>query len=133
MGHGLRRIALAVLVLPLAAFFAFVGWSKAFAPLSDLARYQAWTVYLPEWLGRLVGWSEMGLALVLLAALVPRSGRSPWWAAVALIVNQLCAALVHAWEGQLGALPQNGLLVILLAAAAWFARPRFQVMGVERR
>ena len=59
MPANLRRLAAAAVALPLAAFFAFVGWSKATAPLADLARYHAWTVYIPEPVGRLVGWSEV--------------------------------------------------------------------------
>jgi hypothetical protein len=39
-----RRIILAALSLPLAAFFAFVGWHKAFAPQAELIRHHSWTI-----------------------------------------------------------------------------------------
>ncbi|MFM5925130.1 MAG: DoxX family protein [Novosphingobium sp.] len=106
----------------LALFFAFVGWNKAFAPLEDLAHYHAWTVYLPEWLGRLIGWSEMALAALLLAVLVPGQRRWTAIAALALIANQLVAAAVHALHAETGALPQNGGLIALLGLIAYQTR-----------
>jgi DoxX-like family len=119
MPSAVCRALIAVLCIALAAFFGFVGWNKAFAPLEDLARYHAWTVYLPEWLGRLVGWSEMVLALGLLLILVPARRSLARIAALALIANQLCAAAVHALHGETAALPQNALLIALLTLAAW--------------
>jgi hypothetical protein len=119
MPSAVCRALIAVLCIALAAFFGFVGWNKAFAPLDDLARYHAWTVYLPEWLGRLVGWSEMLLAAGLLLILVPARRSLARIAALALIANQLCAAAVHALHGETAALPQNAVLIALLALAAW--------------
>jgi len=104
--------------LLLAAFFGFVGWSKATVPLVELARYHAWTVFLPEWLGRLVGISEVILAAGLLAVLVPPRRALAGWSALLLIFNQLAAAIVHAWHGEVAALPQNGVLIALLALVA---------------
>jgi len=108
-----------VLALVLAAFFAFVGWNKAFASLADLARYGSWTVHLPEVPGRLVGGSEMLLAAGLLAGMRPGWRRIGWIAALALVANQLVAALVHARHGETGALPQNAVLVAMLLGLAW--------------
>lgn len=105
--------------LLLAAFFAFVGWSKATAPLDELARYHAWTVYLPEWLGRLVGWSELALALGLLTVPFAKVRCAAGGGAVLLIANQACAAAVHALHGEAAALPQNAVLMLLLAFVAW--------------
>lgn len=93
-GAVLRKGAAAMLALLLAAFFGFVGWNKAFAPLAELARHGAWTVHLPEWLGRLVGWSELALA----------------------------AALVHLARGETAALPQNAVLIVILLALWGAAR-----------
>ena len=121
MPSAVCRALIAVLCISLAAFFGFVGWNKAFAPLEDLARYHAWTVYLPEWLGRLVGWSEMALALGLLCFIVPKLCRQARTAALLLIVNQLVAALVHLTHGEASALPQNGVLIGLLGLIAWLA------------
>ena len=106
--------AATVAALLLAAFFAFVGWHKAFSPLSELRQHKVWTLSLPEWLGRAVGWSEMILALGLLMFLtaVPRAiGRV---CGLALIANQCAAAAVHMWRGETAALPQNAMLVGLL-------------------
>ena len=125
MPSAVCRALIAVLCLLLAAFFAFVGWNKAFASLADLARFGAWTVYLPEWAGRLVGWSEMALAAALLSTFVPSRRTIARWSAVLLIANQVVAALVHLTHAETAALPQNGVLIALLFAVFIFARPPF--------
>lgn len=114
----LRRIVAAVLAIGLAVFFAFVGWNKAFASLDDLARYHAWTVYLPETLGRAVGWSELATAAGLLGALIPSGWAIGRVCALTLILNQIVAALVHVAHGESGALPQNAVLVAALIGIA---------------
>jgi uncharacterized membrane protein YphA (DoxX/SURF4 family) len=111
-----KRLALWMLALLLAAFFGFVGWNKAFASLTQLATYGAWTVHLPEVIGRAVGWSELVCAAALL---VPRTRM---WSALLLIANQFAAAAVHFTQGELAALPQNAVLVALLAIVAFLAR-----------
>ena len=108
------RAGAATLAVLLAAFFCFVGWNKAFDTLADLARYGAWTVWLPEWLGRLVGWSEMGCAVALLAILVPGRERIARAGGAILVANQLVAAAMHFAHGELRALPQNAVLVAVL-------------------
>ena len=107
-----------IVAAPMAAFFAFVGWHKALAPLADLARHGAWTIHLAEGLGRAVGWSELACAALLL---VP--GRARFLAALVLIANQVCAAAVHLFHGEVAALPQNAFIIALLAALARLARP----------
>ena len=116
------RALIAVLCIALAAFFGFVGWNKAFAPLQDLARYHAWTVHLPEGLGRAVGWSEIALALGLLCFLIPKLRRHARTAALLLIANQLAAALVHLSRGEAFALPQNAVLIALLLLVVFQTR-----------
>jgi hypothetical protein len=123
MPSAVCRALIAVLCLLLAAFFAFVGWNKAFASLADLARFGAWTVFLPEWAGRLVGWSEMALAAGLLSIFVPSRRNIARWSALLLIANQVVAAMVHLNHGETSALPQNGVLIALLAVVAILARP----------
>lgn len=115
MPPAVCRALFAALSVPLALFFAFVGWNKAFAPLADLARYGSWTVHLPETLGRIVGWSEMLLALALLAGLLPGFRTFGRGAAAVLIINQLAAAAVHFTRGETAALPQNAVLIALLS------------------
>lgn len=117
-----RRIAGTALALLLAAFFGFVGFFKTFAPLSTLAEHHAWTIALPEWLGRLVGITELGAALALLASAIwPRAGR---WAAASLIANQACAATVHLARGEAAALPQNLLIVAVCVVVIALAPTR---------
>ena len=119
-GAVLRKGAAAMLALLLAAFFGFVGWNKAFAPLAELARHGAWTVHLPEWLGRLVGWSELALAAALLA--VPVRPSIARIAALALAANQIAAGLVHLARWETAALPQNAVLIVMLLALWGAAR-----------
>ena len=119
-GAVLRKGAAAMLALLLAAFFGFVGWNKEFAPLAELARHGAWTVHLPEWLGRLVGWSELALAAALLA--VPVRPSIARIAALALVANQIAAGLVHLARGETAALPQNAVLIVMLLALWGAAR-----------
>ena len=119
--------ALVAMSLLLAAFFLFVGFMKASAPLSELVSHGAWTVHLPEAAGRAVGVSEMALALALLAGLVrPVAGA---WAALILIVNQIAAAAVHAASGESAALPQNAVLILLCLAVAGLNRGRIARTG----
>lgn len=110
------------MALLLAAFFAFVGWNKACAPLVDLARYHAWTVFVPEPLGRAIGWSEVLLAGGLCTSLWPSLHRVARIAALALVLNQIIAAIVHASHGETEALPQNGVLIVLLIAVVLLLR-----------
>lgn len=122
------RMALRILLsLPLAAFFGFVGWMKATAPLAMLAQHGAWTVRVPEPLGRAVGVSEIACALLLLVGLLPRRARIGEAAAMVLIANQLVAAAVHASAGETHALPQNAVLIAALAIVAWLSRRYFSV------
>lgn len=118
MPSAVCRALIAALCLPLSAFFGFVGWNKAFASLDDLVRYGSWTVHLPEAFGRLVGWSEMACALLLLAGLVVNRPKLGGVAALVLIANQIVAALVHWSQGELSALPQNSVLIALLSILA---------------
>ena len=122
------RTALRILLsLPLAAFFGFVGWMKASAPLATLTQHGAWTVRLPEPLGRVVGVSEIACALLLLVGLMPRRARIGAASALVLIANQGVAAAVHAGAGESHALPQNAVLVAALALVAWLSRRHFSV------
>lgn len=125
MGSSVQRLTMAVLAVPVAAFFGFVGWHKAFAPLAELARHHAWTVFLPAWAGRLVGWSELAMAAGLLAALAPRGAQVVTASALLLLANQLVAAAVHLAHGEAGALPQNLGLIAALAVIALLARGHF--------
>lgn len=113
-----RRIILAALSLPLAAFFAFVGWHKAFAPQAELIRHHSWTIWLPEWLGKIIGWSELACAFALLLGQYPRWNATARWAALVLIANQCVAAVIHFAHGEANSLPQNIVLALMLAAVA---------------
>ena len=127
VAERLARPASLAAALLLSAFFGFVGWNKAFASIAELARHGAWTVWLPEWLGRLVGWSEMVLALGLLGAVCRRTQKAAYMASIALVANQLVAATVHVAHGESGALPQNAVLVLLMFCVAGSCR--HSVMG----
>lgn len=114
-----------LLALPLAAFFIFVGWNKTFTALEDLRRYGAWTIWLPEWLGRVVGVSEILFAILLLGAISVRTRGVARAAAMLLVLNQVIAALFHALHEEFGALPQNGVLSLALLGV-------FGLLGARR-
>lgn len=124
------RVAIcSVVAVLLAAFFGFVGYNKAFASIADLTHYGAWTIWVPEALGRAVGWSEMGCAVGLLGALAPRFRTIARIAAAILIVNQLAAAATHAAHGETGALSQNAMLIAFLALVATLLPPSNRKQG----
>jgi hypothetical protein len=104
----------------LAAFFGFVGFMKATAPMTELARHHAWVAGLPEPVARLVGVSEILCAAALIVPMLLRAGKT--WislAAIALVCNQTIAIFFHALRGDLaGAIGQNLVLIGLLLMLA---------------
>lgn len=128
MPTSVCRALIAVLCLPLALFFAFVGWNKAFASIEDLTRYGAWTIHVPETLGRIIGASEMLCAAALLAGLFARSQHLAQIAALALVANQLIAAFIHARHGETGALPQNAVLIAALLGLALLTNRKWETV-----
>lgn len=112
--NGREIIALVILLAAsvlLCLFFAFVGYMKASAPLSLLMQHHAWTIYVPETAGRVIGWSEIICALLLIGGVFrPIFGIV---GAATLLINQIIAAAVHMSHQEMGALPQNGVLVAL--------------------
>lgn len=108
--------------MPLAAFFAFVGWHKTVDPLADLLRHGAWTAHVPRVIGRFVGGSELICAVALFAALVPQASRWTRMAAFYLAANQVVSSIVHVAHDESRSLPQNLLLAILLLLLARLVR-----------
>lgn len=117
-----RRLAVALPGLPLAAFFAFVGWYKAFAPLAQLLAYHAWTAHVPWWIGRPMGWIEMAAAAALVAGLAPRAWHATRVAAAVLAASQIASSFVHASNGEANALGQTTFLFAALVLVAWAAK-----------
>ena len=121
-----RQILLIALAVPMAAFFAFVGYYKAFAPMEELARHGAWTAHVPEWIGRPMGWTELAGATAMLAAAMPvigwRAGGYAAIAAVWLALSQFISAGVHVTHGEASALPQNLFLFVALMGIAALCR-----------
>jgi DoxX-like family len=104
------------------AFSLFVGYHKTFSPLAVLAENTAWTVHLPEWLGRMVGVAELAAASALLLALVFRNlARPGWLAALWITLNHGVAAVVHVLHDELPALPANAFWIALCMLVTWLA------------
>ena len=122
-------VGVALVAVVLAAFFAFVGYHKAFSPLAELAQHRVWTLALPDWAGRIVGWSELLCAALLLGYGAARTRIWAAFGALALIANQFVAAAVHASRGETDALPQNAILIGLLALVVLAARHDRQKKG----
>lgn len=132
-----RAAILLVLAWPMAAFFVFVGWYKAFASMAELASHGAWTAHVPAWIGRPMGWTEMLGAVVMAVVALPavpavRLLRGPAaWAAVWLAASQIVSAAVHVTHGEAAALPQNVFLFVALLVIAWLCRTPAD-MGARR-
>lgn len=117
-----RRLLIALGALPVAAFFGFVGWYKAFAPLAELQAHHAWTAHIPLWLGRLIGWSELAGAVTLVAGLFPAAWRWTRTGALWLAATQVPSSVLHWLHGESAELPKNLALVAVLCLVAWLAR-----------
>ena len=126
MANGWIRWGLmAVLVMPLAAFFGFVGWYTAFASLTELAQHSAFTVHVPVWLGKGLGWFEMAGAAALLTGLfLPAARRVQGWFAWGLAAEQVLSSILHLQHDEAAMLPQNGVIVIMLAGIALLGRQK---------
>lgn len=114
-----RRILVIAPGLPLAAFFAFVGWYKAFAPQAELLLHHAWTAHVPWWIGRPMGWTELAAAAALAAGVTTRAWPATRIAATWLALSQVVSAWVHVHNGEGGALGQNLFLFASLGVIAW--------------
>lgn len=120
------HILRAASALPLAAFFAFVGWHKVFSSMAELAKHGAYTVHLPEWLGRIAGVTEMLCALALVAGIVPRWRAAAKWGAIYVFVSQIVAGSIHITFGETHSLPANArwmaMAAALFAVCVWRTR-----------
>ncbi len=130
---ALRLVAMAALTLLLGAFHGFVGWHKAFSTHEELVQHAAWTMHLPMWLGKLVGWVEMVVtAAVLLALFRPRLARVGLWSCLAFIVMELAAAATHYVTQDGGSLVQNAVTISLTAVLAWLFATRISFAGAHQ-
>lgn len=130
----LRTVLLAALTLLLGAFHAFVGWHKAFSSHAELVRHSAWTMHLPMWLGRLVGWTEMIATAALLLALVrPMLARMGVVVCAVFVVMELAAAATHYATQDGGSLTQNAVTISLTVLLAWLYSRRGGPGGSQRQ
>jgi DoxX-like family len=118
-----KHAVYAFAAVALAAFFAFVGWHKAFSSMADLARHGAYTAHLPEWIGRVAGWMEMAGAVALVAGIYPgwRARLVPP-AALFFILSQIASSIIHVQHDEAHMLPQNALIAGTAALLWWIAR-----------
>lgn len=123
----LQLIVLVALTLLLSAFHGFVGWHKAFSTHEELVQHAAWTMHLPMWLGKTVGWTEMIVTAALLVAMFRlRLARIGFWACMLFIVMELAATVTHYVTQDGGSLVQNAVSISLTAllAGLYVARSR---------
>ena len=129
MIRALRLLLLGALSVLLGAFHGFVGWHKAFSSREELLRNAAWTIHLPDWLGKAVGWTEMLLTLALMVALFrPSLARLGAAVGVAFVLlNNVVGHLgrLHDWTPWLAAAaPSLLFLTLSLTAYGWLVRYR---------
>jgi DoxX-like family len=116
------RVLSRIACLLLAAFFAFVGYWKAFGPIEALAEHHAWVAGWPDWFARTVGWSELACAAALVGSALAGLRTVAFWAALVLIVNQLAALAVHVSRSEAAAAgPQNLVIIAVLGLIAFHA------------
>ena len=106
------RILSWIACLLLGAFFAFVGYWKAFGPIHALAEHHAWVAGWPAWFARTVGWSELLCAAVLIASALGGLPRVAFWTALVLIINQLTALAVHVSRSEAAAAGLQNLVIL---------------------
>ena len=130
---ALRLFVLVALTLLLSAFHGFVGWHKAFSTHAELVQHAAWTMHLPMWLGKAVGWTEMAVTAALLLAMVrPPLARVGYWACILFIVMELAATVTHFVTRDGGSLVQNAVAISLTALLAWLYVARFPFAGANQ-
>ena len=116
----LQLFALAALTLLLGSFHGFVGFHKAFSTHEELVRHAAWTMHLPMWLGKTVGWVEMAATAVLLAALVmPKLARAAMVVCLWFAALEVVAGIVHQVTQDGGSVTQNAVAIFLTLGLAW--------------
>lgn len=123
---------LALLVLLLGGFSLFVGYNKALAPLEVLREHSAWTVHLPELLGRMVGWVELAAAALLFAGLVVRRlALAGFVSAIWITLNHMVAAVVHVIFEEWHTLTQS--VVVITLCLVMTALYRIRESGIQRK
>lgn len=122
--HPALFVVLALLTLLIGGFSLFVGYHKALSPLATLAQNSAWTVHLPVWLGRAVGWAELAAAVTLFAGLpLRRFARAGYFAAIWITLNHAVAAVIHVIHEEWHTLTQSAVVITLcLAMVALYRR-----------
>lgn len=132
-GRGLSWplfIALLVIAGALGAFSLFVGYNKALAPLDVLREHSAWTIHLPDVLGRVIGWAEIvAAALLILGLFTGRLARWGSWAAVWITANHMVAAVVHVLHREWHTLTQSAVVIALCLVMVWLYRRRASASG----
>jgi len=114
-----RLIVLVALAVLLGAFHGFVGFHKAFSTHEELVQHSAWTMHLPMWLGKTIGWAEMiGTAILLVALFRPRLARAGMWVCLYFAAMEVVAGVVHYRTQDGGSLVQNALAILLTCALA---------------
>ena len=123
---ALVRLGLiALLTLPLVAFHGFVGWHKAFSSHAELVLHTAWTAHLPEALGKVIGWLEIGPTVALLAALLrPHLARLGVVACAAFVVLEAISLLTHQVMSDGAPALQNVVSILVTALLAWLYAQR---------
>ena len=118
-GQGLH-VTLWVVQGLLAVFFVMVGYSHGLMPYDQIAQQATWMNDVPRWLGRFIGYAEIGGGLGLL---IPAATRiAPWLtplAALGLATIMILAIPFHVLKGEAGVIWLHALLAALGLFVAW--------------
>lgn len=114
----------------LAASYGFVGFMKATQPIQALVASFEWPAAVPEALVRLIGVVEVagafGLILPMLTKIQPRL--TPY-AALGLVLLQVCAIIFHISRGEIAMTPFNLILLAIAAFIYWGRTRKLPVIG----
>lgn len=118
--HNRLNLGLWIAQGVLAAAYALAGFMKLTQPIPTLAAAMGWPGSVPEELVRFIGAAEfagaLGLILPMATGVQPRL---TLFAAIGLIVLQLCAMAFHVSRGEVQVLPINLVLVLVPAFILW--------------
>jgi DoxX-like family len=121
-------IVLWVAQLLLAAAYALFGSMKATQPLDQLAAMMTWIPDFPPLFVRTLGVVEvLGAVGLILPSLTRIQPRLTVFAALCILVHQLCAVTLHVSKGEFGVLGLNVVLIALAAFIFWGRRSKAEI------
>jgi putative oxidoreductase len=114
------NIVLWILQIVLAFLYLMAGFQKAFRPLDQIVETIFWVAYVPHWLVRFIGVSELlGAVGLIVPAATKIQPLLTTFAATGLAVIMASANIMHAVRGEYSVLPFTLVLFCLDAFVSY--------------